>query len=97
MKSVSIAPSDNFTKYMHLGQLLSGPDALQAYGRGVALIDAERAKVQSGEVGRGFVLSVCEVVSLSFWHLYVFCSMKAIWSGYDSSTALRSAVWLKST
>jgi hypothetical protein len=35
---------------MYLGQLLSGPEALQVYEKGISLLEQEKKKVVSGEV-----------------------------------------------
>eukprot|EP00878_Enallax_costatus_P016578 GHUV01017394.1.p1 GENE.GHUV01017394.1~~GHUV01017394.1.p1 ORF type:complete len:317 (+),score=108.87 GHUV01017394.1:512-1462(+) len=53
-KAVQLSPEEGFEKYMYLGQLLQGQQALAATQKGVELLqlDVERAK-QSGESSKG--------------------------------------------
>eukprot|EP00474_Spongospora_subterranea_P007378 CRZ07836.1 hypothetical protein [Spongospora subterranea] len=39
-KSISISPDDSPFRYMNLGQLLSGTDALQCYGKGIQIMSS---------------------------------------------------------
>jgi len=50
IKSVQISPSDNWMKYMNLGQLLQGGEALQCYNKGIELMLQNREKIQNGKV-----------------------------------------------
>jgi len=49
-KSIQLSPNENWIKYMNLGQILNGKEALQCYNKGIELMIQYRARLQSGEI-----------------------------------------------
>jgi hypothetical protein len=47
MRSIELAPNENFTKYMNLGQILQGKEALAAYTKGLELMTNERQRLSN--------------------------------------------------
>ncbi len=41
-KSIAVAPNDDFTKYLNLGQLLQGQQAVDCFDKGIQLMIQER-------------------------------------------------------
>lgn len=44
MQSISLAPDSNASKFMNLGQILEGFEAVQAYERGIQILQIEMQK-----------------------------------------------------
>lgn len=50
VKSIQLAPNDNWVKYMSLGQILQGGEAVQCYHKGIQLMTEHKRKLDNGEV-----------------------------------------------
>lgn len=49
-KSIQLAPNDNWVKYMSLGQILQGGEAIQCYTKGIQLMTEYKRKLENGEI-----------------------------------------------
>ena len=49
-KCVEIEPESGFSKFMSLGQLLQGKDAIKIYNKGIAILLIEKQRMDLGQV-----------------------------------------------